>query len=97
MKSCWPAYWKNWICILVVFAPLAGVGGGVGGSISGTIRDTTGAVIAGASVSATNCETKVRKTTVSNDRGNYAFPVLPVGRYDLEAVHRGSSLICTWA
>ena len=89
MKSCWPDYWKNWICVLVVFAPLAGVGGGVGGSISGTIRDTTGAVIAGASVSATNCETKVRKTTVSNDRGNYAFPVLPVGRYDIEAVQPG--------
>jgi hypothetical protein len=62
---------------------------GIGGSISGTVKDPTGAVIAGASVAAVNIETSVRETASTNNQGVYVFPVLPVGRYDIEIAQAG--------
>jgi hypothetical protein len=62
---------------------------GVGGSISGTIEDSSGAAIAQAAVSLLNANTGVRQSAVSDDRGTYAFPVLPIGEYVLEVSHPG--------
>ena len=56
---------------------------GVGGSISGTITDSTGAVVTKATVTASNAETGIQQTTVTDTRGFYSFPALPIGRYDL--------------
>ncbi len=56
---------------------------GVGGSISGTITDSTGAVVTKATVTATNAETGIQQTTVTDTRGFYSIPALPIGRYDL--------------
>ncbi len=69
--------------MILVLVPLASAAG-IGGSISGTVKDPTGAVVVGASVSAVNLETSVRETTSTNAQGAYIFPVLPVGRYDIE-------------
>jgi Carboxypeptidase regulatory-like domain/TonB dependent receptor len=60
-----------------------------GGSISGTIRDSTGAVIPKARVTATNTDTGVQNTLLSNDTGAYSFPALPVGRYTLDVTAPG--------
>jgi hypothetical protein len=57
---------------------------GVGGSISGTVTDATGAVVAKASVTATNTDTRIRQTTVTDDKGFYSFPNLPIGHYEME-------------
>ena len=56
----------------------------VGGSISGTVTDISGAVIPKAVVSATNTDTGVRQSTLSDAKGFYSFPMLPVGHYALE-------------
>ncbi len=53
------------------------------GSISGVIKDTSGAVVRGASVTITNLETGLQQTTASNKRGFYAFPSLPIGIYQI--------------
>ncbi len=45
--------------------------------------DPSGAVIPGASVTATNTATGMIYKTTTNERGFYAFPTLPVGKYDL--------------
>jgi hypothetical protein len=95
MKRCGQDWSRFFIRIAVVSICVVVIGSaawawpGVGGSISGTVKDSTGAVIAGASVSAANTETNVRKTVKTDDRGSYTFPVLPVGHYDVEITHPG--------
>jgi hypothetical protein len=86
MKSHSPGYSKIWIAILIL-TPL--LWASVGGSITGTVKDSTGAVIVGAPVSATNTATKVRKMAITDDRGVYTFAVLPVGDYDIEVNQSG--------
>jgi Carboxypeptidase regulatory-like domain len=57
---------------------------GVGGSVSGTVTDASGAAVVRASVTATNTNTGIRQAVMTDDRGFYSFPDLPVGPYDLE-------------
>ena len=56
----------------------------VNGSISGIVKDQSGAVIPGAALTVTNLAQGMRNTAVSDINGAYAFPSLPVGRYDLQ-------------
>ena len=60
-----------------------------GGSIVGTVLDQTGGVQAGAKVSATNLGTNEKSESVTNAEGYYEFPLLPAGRYVLEAERSG--------
>jgi len=53
-------------------------------SITGTITDSTGAVVAGAEVTATNTGTNVPTKTVSNKDGIYVIPNLFPGPYSVE-------------
>src|SRR2546423_3498772 len=53
--------------------------------ISGTVKDATGAVLPGVEVTATQTETGIARSTVSNETGAYALPNLPIGSYKLEA------------
>src|SRR6202140_3709860 len=55
----------------------------VGGSVSGTVRDSTGGVMPGVSVTATNSVGGTRFETTTGPQGLFSFPKLPVGRYDL--------------
>jgi hypothetical protein len=59
------------------------------GSISGVVTDNTGAVIAGASVIATNTLTSVQTTGKTDVKGFYVLPTLAVGTYDLEIKQTG--------
>ena len=52
-------------------------------SLSGTVTDSSGAVIPGASVIVTNTATGIATKTTSDAAGNYTFPSLPAGNYDL--------------
>src|SRR5205809_468037 len=54
-------------------------------TVSGTVSDGTGALIPGVSVSATNTETNVTTTSVSNDSGTYNIPALLPGIYKVTA------------
>lgn len=57
----------------------------VTGSLEGRVTDATGAVVAGAKISATSAETALRRETVSNDSGFYQFTFLPLGAYTVVA------------
>ena len=59
------------------------------GIITGTVTDPSGAVIAGASVAATNSATGVSTRTVSASGGNYTISLLRVGTYDVTAEQTG--------
>ena len=54
------------------------------GNISGRINDQQGAIIPGATVSATNNATGFNRTVVSDAVGIYTLTALPVGTYDLK-------------
>ena len=55
------------------------------GTISGTVRDSSGAVVAAATVTATNRDTGLVRTVTSGPDGHYQLSSLPVGIYDLRA------------
>lgn len=60
-----------------------------GGTISGSVKDKTGGSVPHAKVTALNPNTGVQQTTSTNDEGFYAFPSLPVGRYEVRVEHGG--------
>src|SRR5262249_32292069 len=53
------------------------------GVLTGTVTDNSGAVIPGATVTATNAATNVTASTVTTEGGLYAIPALPPGTYKL--------------
>jgi hypothetical protein len=50
-------------------------------SLSGTVTDTSGAVLPGADVVAKADDTGTTFTAVTNDRGIFNIPAMPIGRY----------------
>jgi hypothetical protein len=54
------------------------------GNILGTIKDGQGAVVPGATVTATNLGTQFSRNTVTDGAGEYALRLLPVGNYKVE-------------
>src|SRR5437016_5134059 len=55
------------------------------GAILGTVTDSSGAVVPGVTVTATNTGTNLVRNTVTNESGNYRVDLLPVGDYLIEA------------
>ncbi len=53
------------------------------GVLSGRVLDPSGASVPGATVLAVNAGTNARSTAISSSEGNYTFPALPVGIYEL--------------
>jgi hypothetical protein len=53
------------------------------GTVVGTVTDPSGAVVAGAAVTATNVTTGVATRGVSNSQGLYSIRFLPIGSYTL--------------
>ena len=79
-KSTYPSLF---VCGLWIGCALSCVGQTSTSLISGTVFDSSGAVVAGASVTALNEATGVMLKQVSNSAGLYAFPSIPVGMYTI--------------
>ncbi|MFN0120026.1 MAG: carboxypeptidase regulatory-like domain-containing protein, partial [Blastocatellia bacterium] len=60
-----------------------------GGSVVGNVADPSGAIVANATVKATNISTRVTSTGVTNEQGYFEFPLLPAGRYVIEVQATG--------
>ena len=54
-------------------------------TILGVVRDADAAVIPGATLTATNADTGLSRTTQSSADGSYRFAALPVGRWQVRA------------
>ena len=83
---------KAWFLIAVLVAVVSvfmnapeSVAQTVAGRIIGTIRDSQGAVIPGATVSAKSLETGAERTTVSDDSGGFNITSVPAGSYEVTA------------
>jgi hypothetical protein len=57
--------------------------------LSGTVRDESGAVLPGVDVTATQADTGLVRSTVSDGAGAYLFTNLPIGPYRLDATLSG--------
>ena len=59
------------------------------GTIEGTVTDQTGAVLPGVAVSLKSVETGIVRMVLSDDRGIFRAPLLPVGHYDVSVEFTG--------
>jgi Carboxypeptidase regulatory-like domain/TonB-dependent Receptor Plug Domain len=58
-------------------------------TLNGTVHDTTGAVVAGATVTVSNATIGMNKTTTANGDGDWVIPYLPSGAYDISITAKG--------
>src|SRR5437870_5816325 len=77
------------IALLVFALSSADVWGQATAQISGAARDQSGAVLPGVEVMATQTETGISRTAVTNETGSYVLPNLPIGPYKIEAALPG--------
>jgi hypothetical protein len=82
---------KTVVAFLAFFLALGGFAFGQGpvGTLTGTVTDPAGAVIAGATVVATNTSTGVETTTTTTGTGTYTLPYLPAGPYKVRVTSPG--------
>ncbi len=77
------------IALLAAFAYVAFSGTAtaqaVRGTLLGTVHDAQGAAIPGATVTATETQTNISRTAVTNPSGNYVFSNMKDGLYHVEA------------
>jgi len=59
------------------------------GQITGVVTDASGAVVVGATVTVTNPETNLTRSGTTNSAGNYTFPSLLPGIYNIKADMQG--------
>jgi outer membrane receptor protein involved in Fe transport len=77
------------LLVTLLVTSLAGSAQTSRGTVSGTVTDPTGAVISGATVTLTNIQTTVERTTVTNDEGFYRFDAVDPGQYSVKFLATG--------
>jgi hypothetical protein len=84
-----PAFTLFLVVLSLFIAQLAFGQGASSGTIVGKVTDSSGALIAGATVTITDPTTKSVRTTVSNKQGQYVVPNIPPGIYDVKTAKSG--------
>jgi hypothetical protein len=75
------------ICVLLL--TITALGQSDRGTITGAVTDPSKAVVAGATVTATNKATGIKQETVTTETGNYTLSSLPAGLYDVTVEQAG--------
>src|SRR5438067_11635170 len=79
--------WK--IFLIITLCSVSGWGQGGTAQISGTVGDSSGALLPGVEIRATQTATGLTRSTITNETGFYVLPNLAIGPYRLEAVLTG--------
>jgi hypothetical protein len=74
---------------LAILVVISGAAQRVSSDILGTVKDPSGALVVGAQVTATNLETGVVRSTVTDDSGGYHVAGLSAGAYEIRIEHAG--------
>src|SRR5277367_3378532 len=77
------------ILVLSLLEGSAAFGQGTSASLTGQVTDNSGAMVPGATVTATNTETSLAQTATTNGEGIYLISPLPPGHYKLTVEARG--------
>src|SRR2546430_35561 len=82
---------RTWamLSIVVCCSALAVRSQEVTANLQGVATDASGAVVTGATITARNLDTGVRRTTQTNVDGFYRFSFLPIGPYEVQAQKSG--------
>ena len=72
------AVWTIGLLVLTVYS-----WAGITGRLAGTVTDQTGGAISGARITATNSAQGIQTKTLADAKGEYSFPSLPVGTYEI--------------
>jgi len=59
------------------------------GTILGNVKDESGTIVPGATVTATNVDTQLSRTAVTDAEGHYSLTLLPLGSYKVEVTLSG--------
>ena len=87
MKPVWTTFIYS--ALLVSALSCGSAWGQATAQISGAVQDSSGAVLPGVEITATQTETAVSRMTVTNETGSYTLSNLPLGPYKLEAALPG--------
>jgi hypothetical protein len=74
---------------LALVAPAWAQSQAANGAIEGTVADSSGGVLPGVTVTITNIDTGTERTVITNDKGLYRAPLLPLGTYKVVAELQG--------
>ena len=81
---------RKQIILLLAFAFLSTLAASqTTGTIYGTVTDPTGAVVAGAHLSAMQVSTGITRESVAAQDGSYTFTVMPIGAYTISVESTG--------
>lgn len=85
------AFPRNFVSATVILLALPFAAGGqtVTGTIQGTVTDTDEGALPGVSIGIRNVETGHDRDIVTNEKGFYSAPFLPIGRYRVVATLSG--------
>jgi hypothetical protein len=77
------------LSVLILCGGLRAHGQQITGTIAGTVKDEQGAVVASATIKATNVDTGLFRSTAATADGAYLIQYLPVGTYTVEVDANG--------
>src|SRR5881397_1839961 len=75
------------VLLVFLFATLAFAQGT--GDIVGRVTDTSGGVLPAVTVTAENVATKISRTAITSETGDYTFTLLPIGAYIIKIELQG--------
>lgn len=87
--------WKTLALVIALFLPSMLFAQAAGSSLSGHVNDESGAAVPGVTVTATNTQTGLQRTAVTDTDGSYRFLALPVGVYTVVAELSGFATVTT--
>lgn len=77
------------LTVLALLVPFQASGQSADATLTGTVKDTTGAVVPGATITVRNQDTNEMRTSVSSADGLYRVTNLPRGHYEVKAELQG--------
>jgi hypothetical protein len=84
-----PRYFLAALLALACAGPALAQSQAANGSIEGAVSDTSGGVLPGVTVTVTNTDTGAERTVVTNEKGLYRAPLMPLGTYRVVAELQG--------
>src|SRR5262245_56321992 len=82
-------------CLSFVIILLASAGAALaqsesgGAQLTGIVRDASGQVVPGVAITVKHADTGLTRTAVTDERGGFVFPALPIGAYSVDAALQG--------
>jgi hypothetical protein len=77
------------LALLLCLLPRTSSAQAVSGTILGDVKDSTGAVVPGATITLTNTGTGQSKTVITDSKGEFSAPQMPTGTYNVIAEMSG--------